>query len=193
MFDSLGADAAVRTPRDRQRRLRAARALRGGALHRAGARPEAPARGTVARPALPRQPPLPRNVGTATSGAGLRARGDSRRRIAAPAARRRGERPLRTAPLQPKRGAGPRIPRCGGRAGARRKQTLTVEVRNPDGSPAEGDFSLSVTDRAAVPRPEGRASAPRCCSPPSCAATSRIPTGISIPHTPRRRPRSTPC
>lgn len=42
-----------------------------------------------------------------------------------------------------------------GERAPRRKQTLTVEVRNPDGSPAEGDFSLSVTDRAAVPRPEG--------------------------------------
>ena len=40
-----------------------------------------------------------------------------------------------------------------GERAPRRKQTLTVEVRNPDGSPAEGDFSL--TDRAAVPRPEG--------------------------------------
>lgn len=42
-----------------------------------------------------------------------------------------------------------------GERAPRRKQTLTVEVRNPDGSPAEGDFSLAVTDRAAVPRPEG--------------------------------------
>ena len=42
-----------------------------------------------------------------------------------------------------------------GERAPRRKQTLTVEVRNPDGSPAEGDFTLSVTDRAAVPRPEG--------------------------------------
>ena len=42
-----------------------------------------------------------------------------------------------------------------GERAPRRKPTLTVEVRNPDGSPAEGDFSLSVTDRAAVPRPEG--------------------------------------
>ena len=39
-----------------------------------------------------------------------------------------------------------------GERAPRRKQTLTVEVRNPD---AEGDFSLAVTDRAAVPRPEG--------------------------------------
>ena len=42
-----------------------------------------------------------------------------------------------------------------GERAPRRKQTLTVEVRNPDGSPAEGDFSLAVTARAAVPRPEG--------------------------------------
>ena len=42
-----------------------------------------------------------------------------------------------------------------GERAPRRKQTLTVEVRNPDGAPAEGDFSLSVTDRAAGPRPEG--------------------------------------